>query len=351
MKPSPILEFSLGSYHTTISFSEDMPHFTSKESVLVVQDDTTAALFPLPASQRVVIPAGEEGKNWTSVELILRRALEQGLDRRSFFVGIGGGVVCDVTAFAASIYMRGTRLHLVPTTLLAMVDAAFGGKTAINFQGLKNMIGTFYPAERIWIHPMVLKTLPERELRSGMAEVIKSSMLKDEELFHLLETIAEQGGSFKDLSLDLYKILIQRSLEVKAFYVTRDLREQELRTHLNLGHTFGHGLESATQFKKYTHGEAVAWGLYRAMDAGLSIGLTDPQYAKRVRALLSRFGYAEQVAEVKPDEIFQAMQQDKKKRGTLRFLIQRTLGDTLLTTLDPVLVQQVIERGCAGFSS
>jgi len=226
-----------------------------------------------------------------------------------------------------------------------MVDAAFGGKTAINFQGWKNMVGTFYPAERIWIHPKVLRTLPERELRSGMAEVIKSAMLKDEELFRLLEGIAEQGGSLQDLSLGMYETLIRRSLLVKAFYVTKDLREQELRTHLNLGHTFGHGLESATHFARYTHGEAVAWGLYRAMDAGLSLGLTDSSYVNQVRALLAKFGYAERVPGVKTEEILKAMQQDKKKRGELRFLLQRTLGDTLLTTLDLSFVRRVIERG------
>lgn len=339
------LEFSLGAYHTVVSFSEEFPSIPLTDSVLIVEDANSAELFPYPETHRVIIPSGEEGKSWTSIERILSRALERGLDRRSLFIGIGGGVVCDVTAFAASIYMRGARLHLVPTTLLAMVDAAFGGKTGINFQGWKNMVGTFYPAERIWIHPKVLGTLPERELRSGMAEVIKSAMLKDEELFSLLETVGKSGGSLKDLSLGLYEKMIRHSLLVKAHYVTQDLREQELRTHLNLGHTFAHGLESATHFKQFTHGEAVAWGLYRAMDAGLSLGLTDPAYAKRVRTLLSRFAYAEHVSGVKPEAIFQAMQQDKKKRGVLRFVIQRNLGDTLLSTLDPAIVKQVIERG------
>ncbi|MCX7786446.1 MAG: 3-dehydroquinate synthase [Spirochaetes bacterium] len=344
MKDSSTFEFSIGAFRTTVTFSEDFPSIPD-DPVLVVQDEHTAVLFPYPETQRVIIPSGEEGKNWHSIEKILGRALARGLERRSLFVGIGGGVVCDVTAFAASLYMRGARLHLVPTTLLAMVDASFGGKTAINFQGWKNMVGTFYPAEQIWIHPKVLKTLPERELRSGMAEVIKSAMLMDAELFQLLEGIAEQGGSLKNLSLGTYETLIRRSLLVKAFYVTKDLREQELRAHLNLGHTFGHGLESATHFQRYTHGEAVAWGLYRAMDAGLSLRVTEPAYGKRVQALLTKFGYAERVSGVRTEEILNAMQQDKKKRGTLRFLLQRTLGDTVLTTLDPDLVKQVIERG------
>lgn len=342
------LEFSLGSYRTIVSFSKDFPTIPQGSSVLVVEDDHTAGLFPQPESRRVVVPAGEEGKSWNTIERILDQALNRGLDRGSLFIGIGGGVVCDVTAFAASIYMRGLRLHLIPTTLLAMVDASFGGKTAINFRGWKNMVGTFYPAERIWIYPEALRTLPERELRSGMAEVVKAAMLQDEELFRLLETIGEQREPLHELSLNMYEQLIRRSLQVKAFYVTQDLREQELRTHLNLGHTFAHGLEAATHFKVFTHGEAVAWGLYRALDAGVLMGLTDPSYAERVRTLLTRFGYEEQISGVDPEEIFHAMKKDKKKQGTLRFVLQRNLADTLLTPLDPSLVKEVIARGVAG---
>lgn len=345
------LEFPLGSFRTVVSFLNYLPPLSQESSVLVVEDDHTAVLFPQPESQRVIIPSGEKGKSWDTIELIVDQALLRGLDRGSLFVGIGGGVVCDVTAFAASIYMRGARLHLIPTTLLAMVDASFGGKTAINFRGWKNMVGTFYPAERIWIQPEVLRTLPERELRSGMAEVIKAAMLKDEELFCLLETIAGQPESFKGLSRNIMEQLIRRSLLVKAFYVTQDLREQELRTHLNLGHTFAHGLEAATHFEAYTHGEAVAWGLYRAMDAGVSMGMTDPAYAERVRTLLAMFGYKEQVSGVDPGAIFQAMEKDKKKQRTLRFIIQRGLGDTLLTSLDTILVKEVIARGVRGTST
>lgn len=342
------LEFSLGSFRTIVSFSKDFPAIPQERSFLVVEDEHTAGLFPQPESRRVIVPAGEEGKSWNTIERILDHALNRGLDRGSLFVGIGGGVVCDVTAFAASIYMRGAKLHLIPTTLLAMVDASFGGKTAINFRGWKNMVGTFYPAERIWIYPNALRTLPERELRSGMAEVIKAAMLQDGELFRLLETIGEQREPLHGLSLNMYEQLIRRSLQVKAFYVTRDLREQELRTHLNLGHTFAHGLEAATHFKAYTHGEAVAWGLYRAMDVGVLMGLTDHSYAERVRTLLTRFGYEEQVSGVDPEGIFQAMQKDKKKQRTLRFVLQRALGDTLLTPLDLSLVKEVIARGVAG---
>ncbi len=346
MEEETSLEFHLGGYRTSIVFSSMFPQDSEEQNLLIVQDENTAQQFPQPKERTVVIPSGEGGKSGASVEQILDRAFQAGLDRSSLFQGIGGGVVCDVTAFAASLFMRGSRLRLVPTTLLAMVDAAFGGKTAINFHGWKNMVGTFYPAEQIWINPRTLESLPKREFFSGMAEVIKSAMLRDPELFSLLEHIATTNISSGSLEQDTLTEVIRRSLGVKAWYVTQDLTEQQVRVHLNLGHTFAHGLESATRFEQFTHGEAVAWGLYRAIDAGLCLGITGKPYAERVRNLLKKLGYKDILSGIDPEAVLLAMQQDKKKKGrTLRFILQKDLCNTVVIPLEEKIVREILLRG------
>ncbi|MFQ3621209.1 MAG: 3-dehydroquinate synthase family protein [Spirochaetales bacterium] len=337
------MEFSLGQYCTKVRFSSGLPSMQIEGSWLCVEDTHTATLFPQEIKRTLVLPAGEQAKQWEQVEQILSCALDLGLDRSSIFVGIGGGVVCDVTAFAASLYMRGTRLLLVPTTLLAMVDAAFGGKTGINFKQYKNMVGTFYPAEEIWIYPEVLKTLPERELRSGMAEVVKAGMLKDPELFSLLEGLGEHW--IHQISTDMFLSIISKALKVKGWFVSNDLREQADRAFLNLGHTFAHSLERATHYKRFTHGEAVAWGLFRALDTGEHLGVTNPTYAERVRKLLRRLGFSEKVEGVGVEVLLAGMEKDKKKRGELRFVLQKNLGETFLTSLDKKLLKEIIQIG------
>ncbi|MFW6329242.1 MAG: 3-dehydroquinate synthase [Alkalispirochaetaceae bacterium] len=318
--------------------------------VLLVSDRNTesvaaevaAARIP-PASEftvagSVTLPPGEDQKSIENVELLLDTALDLGLSRNALFAVFGGGVLCDFAAFAASIYLRGVHLQLFPTTLLAMVDAAVGGKTGTNFRGYKNMVGTFYPADEVRIYPRFVATLSEGEYRSGLAEVIKAALLGEEDLLTLLE---QESEAVIRREPSILEEIISRSLRVKVDVVEEDLRESGRRAILNLGHTFGHALESVAEFKGYTHGEAVAWGIGRAMILGELLGVTDPSYRRRVFALLEDYGYNLAPLPYDPKALIEAMGQDKKRLGSqIRFILQRDLGETELLPADPALVEK-----------
>ena len=178
----------------------------------------------------------EKSKSWKNIAVIEERAIETGLSRDSSIVGVGGGMVCDMAAFAASLYMRGCRLVLVPTTLLAMVDAALGGKTGVNYSGYKNMLGTFYPAGEIHVAPEALHSLSEREYRSGLAEVIKTALLGEE---RILQMLRNNRDSVESRDLDTMGDVIRRCVNVKGRIVEADPTEQGMRAYLNFGHPFG----------------------------------------------------------------------------------------------------------------
>lgn len=310
-------------------------------SALWVMDVNTAPLSPVgPDAPQVVLPAGEVGKSWPAVEQILRKAVHEELDRDSIIVGLGGGVVCDMVAFAASIYLRGVDVVLIPTTLLGMVDAAVGGKTGINFAGYKNIVGTFHAAGEVRIVPEMLSTLPEREYRSGLGEVIKSAVLADESFLSLLETRRDAVVSRDDRVL---LEIIRRSVDLKVHVVTQDYTETGSRAFLNLGHTFAHALESTAGFGEWTHGEAVAWGIARALELGKVTGITDPAHAERVQALLSAYGYRTEAGVADADGLITAMRQDKKRRGDrVRFVLSRGVGDTVVEAVDEAMVRAVL---------
>ena len=301
-----------------------------------------------PGAPLVVLPAGEEGKTLSAVSIILDAALKAGLARDSLFVGFGGGVVTDMTAFAASVYMRGAQLELVPTTLLAMADAAIGGKTGVDFGAYKNSVGTFYPAQKIHIAAAALDTLSDREFGSGLAEVFKTALLYDEELYSLFierkKEIAARDGEFVAEA-------VRRCARAKAAVVERDVYEKGERAFLNLGHTFGHALEAVAGFGKVSHGEAVAWGIGRALALGERLGITNSEYKKEVSALLGEFGWcAEPVhpalarEEKAAERLFAAMQGDKKRKGgALRFILQKSLNSNLITTADSADVLAVLQ--------
>lgn len=288
----------------------------------------------------LVLPGGEKAKTMASVELILKTAFALGFARDSRFIALGGGALTDVSAFASSLFMRGNRLTLVPSTVLAMVDAAFGGKTGINYVNLKNMVGTFYPAPEVRVCPSFISTLSDREYKSGLAEVIKSAMLGDGELFELLEAKSDEV-----LRRDpqLCAEIIWRGLMVKGRVVSADLREQGIRAHLNLGHTFGHPLEALGGFGGWSHGEAVAWGIGRALELGVTMGVTEADYALRAEKLLRTYGFRLDSSGFDATDLLNAMQGDKKKQaGVLRFILQRKICDTFITEADANLVAGVL---------
>lgn len=292
----------------------------------------------LEVKRRENLPPGEEEKNLENLQRLLSGALEAGLSRGALFVVVGGGVLCDLGSFAASVYLRGVKLQLFPTTLLAMVDAAVGGKTGCNFRGYKNMVGTFYPAEEVRVYPGLLSTLPEAEYRSGLAEVIKAALLGDEELLRILE-----GRREEVLRRDprLLEEIIARAVGVKVEVVRQDFREGGKRAILNLGHTYGHALESVSGFGSYTHGEAVAWGIGRALALGRILGITDDTYRRRVEALLLAYGYALEPVSEAPEQLIEAMGQDKKRSGgELRFVVQRNICSTEVVPVARDLVEE-----------
>jgi 3-dehydroquinate synthase len=326
MKEIDAVTFSEGSSRIFLASKDDV---LPPEAKLSVFDGNTALLFPDRNPEcSVALPPGEAAKNWASVERILNRALTLSMGRDELMVGIGGGVLTDVTAFAASLYMRGCRLILVPTTLLSMVDAATGGKTGIDFGGVKNLVGTFYPADEVRICPALLESLPEREYLSGMAEIIKHAMLAPGEgsdsLWNMVENEREAILARDE---DVLLRLIPAAVKVKVDIVSEDLRETGRRAFLNLGHTFGHALETATNFSRWSHGEAVAWGILCALDLGERLGLTDKAWAGQCRRLIADYGFDLITPQVSPGEIKSAMTDDKKKRnGRLRFIMMEGPG-------------------------
>ncbi len=266
----------------------------------------------------------ETRKNLQSVETISRSLVKAGADRRAVVVAVGGGVVGDVAGFTAASYLRGVALVQVPTTLLAQTDSAVGGKTGVNLPEGKNLVGAFYPANLVVVDTAVLKTLPGREFRGGLAEVIKYGIIADAKLFAFLEKNFE-----KLLARDAKALehVIARSVEIKAEVVGKDERESGLREILNFGHTFGHALESATRYKKYQHGEAVAWGMMAAALYGHEIRITPAADASRIIALVRRMGKLPAWPKFPAKRLIELMGSDKKTRsGKLRFVLTPGIG-------------------------
>jgi 3-dehydroquinate synthase len=352
------LSFRFGDYASDVHFTSSIePSLFSADSGVVLVFDRNTARIPAeagtpssdgtPSAAQVILPPGERSKSWSGARRILCRALVAGLGRDGLIVGIGGGMICDLAAFAASLFMRGCRLFLVPTSLLAMVDAAIGGKTAINYGGYKNMAGTFYPARRIFIAASVLKSLPQREFRSGLGEVIKTALLGDTALLDMLSSRKERILAGDP---DLMEETVRRCIVVKARIVEEDLRETGERAFLNLGHTFAHALEAVTGYKLWSHGQAVAWGLVQAAALSEQLGLADSSYTTAVRDLIRMYGF-DLRTRWKPESVVKAMLVDKKKRqGKLRLVLQRGIGDTVVREVDPRLVAETLGRSSRNFS-
>jgi 3-dehydroquinate synthase len=283
----------------------------------------------------------ESAKNLRTVERLSRSLIRAGIDRHSLLIAVGGGVVGDVAGFAASTCQRGVALVQIPTTLISQVDSAVGGKTGVNLPEGKNLVGTFYPARLVLVDSAMLKPLPERQYRGGLAEVIKYGVIADAKLFAYLEKNFD-AVLRRDPAALAYIIL--RSLEIKAHVVSRDERESGLREILNFGHTFGHALETITNYRVYQHGEAVAWGMMAAALVGHEIGLTPADEVSRIVSLVRRMSPLPPWPNVPPKKLIAAMHSDKKTRaGKLRFVLAPKIGkaqshdDVPLETLERVL--------------
>jgi len=283
----------------------------------------------------------ESAKNLFTLEKLQRSLVRAGIDRHALIIAVGGGVVGDVAGFAASTIQRGVALVQIPTTLISQVDSAVGGKTGVNLPEGKNLVGTFYPASLVLVDSALLKPLPEHQFRGGLAEVIKYGVIADAKLFAYLEKNFD-AVLRRDPAALAY--IIPRSLEIKAHVVSRDERESGLREILNFGHTFGHALETLTNYRVYQHGEAVAWGMMAAALLGHEIHLTPADEVSRVVSLVRRLSPLPPWPNVPPQKIIAVMYSDKKTRGgQLRFVLAPRIGkaethdDVPLDTLERVL--------------
>ncbi len=266
----------------------------------------------------------ESAKNLFTLEKLSRSLVRAGIDRHALIIAVGGGVVGDVAGFAASTCQRGVALVQIPTTLISQVDSAVGGKTGVNLPEGKNLVGTFYPARLVLVDSAMLKPLPERQYRGGLAEVIKYGVIADAKLFAYLEKNFD-AVLRRDPAALAY--IIPRSLEIKAQVVSRDERESGLREILNFGHTFGHALETVTNYRVYQHGEAVAWGMMAAALLGHEIDLTPADEVSRIVSLIRRLAPLPPWPNVPPKKLIDAMRSDKKTRaGKLRFVLSPKIG-------------------------
>ncbi|HKM65716.1 MAG TPA: 3-dehydroquinate synthase [Candidatus Acidoferrum sp.] len=266
----------------------------------------------------------EAAKNLKTVESVTRSLVRAGADRRALLVAVGGGVVGDVSGFVAASYLRGVSLVQVPTTLVAQVDSAVGGKTGVNLPEGKNLVGAFYPPRLVLADPKALATLPDREFRGGLAEVIKYGVISDAKLFAFLEN---QMGAILRRDAGALEHVIRRSIEIKARVVSQDEKEAGLREILNFGHTFGHALESVTRYRRFQHGEAVAWGMMCAALLGHEVAGTPADVVSRIVALVQQIGPLPKWPDVTAKEILNAMHSDKKARGgKLHFVLATKLG-------------------------
>ncbi len=301
-----------------------------------------------PRHRRVLtleLPDGESYKDWATLNLIFDRLLGEACDRKTVLYALGGGVVGDMTGFAAASYMRGVPFVQVPTTLLAQVDSSVGGKTAINHPAGKNMIGAFYQPLRVVCDLSTLATLPAREMSAGLAEVIKYGPIADGAFLDWLEAHMEglRGGD-----TGLLAHAVRRSCEIKAWVVGQDERESGLRAILNFGHTFGHAIEAGMGYGAWLHGEAVGCGMVMASDLSARLGLMPQSFVERMRRLVERAGLPVVGPDLGADRYLELMAVDKKAEGgEVRFVVIEAMGRAAMRAVPEALVRETL-AACVG---
>ena len=297
----------------------------------------------------LALPDGEAHKDWQTLQRIFDALLENGCDRKTVLFALGGGVVGDMTGFAAASFMRGVPFVQIPTTLLAQVDSSVGGKTAINHPLGKNMVGAFYQPKLVVCDLDLLKTLPARELSAGLAEIIKYGPIADMEFFNWIEANLPALLASEPAALSH---AIQRSCEIKAHVVGQDEREQGLRAILNFGHTFGHAIESGLGYGQWLHGEAVGCGMVMAAHLSQRLGLVDAAFVSRLTQLIQRAGLPVKGPVLNETDnagrYLQLMRGDKKSEaGDIRFVLIDGPGSARLCAAPDGLVREVIDACCA----
>ena len=323
--------------------------------VLIVSNLDVEALYGATAlaslqaagfeSQLLVVEAGEQQKTPATIGLIHEAAFERKLERRSLLIALGGGVVGDMTGFAAATWLRGIAVVQVPTTLLAMVDAAIGGKTGVNHPGGKNLIGAFHQPRLVLIDPLTLLSLPVREFRAGMAEVIKYGVIGDPELVAALEGAGDLSG-LEYLPAGLLQTILRRSAAAKAQVVAADEHEAGLRAILNYGHTLGHVVETLCGYGTYLHGEAVALGMLAAGEIAVALGLWTAADQERQRRLVAAAGLPLRWPDLELEAVLACLQGDKKVRsGRVRFVLPTGIGSVeIRDDISAAVIGAALER-------
>jgi 3-dehydroquinate synthase len=296
--------------------------------------------------QVLYFPGGEPRKKMAEVEALAEQMIAGGGDRSSVVVAFGGGIVTDVSGFLAAVFMRGIPVIQIPTTLLAQVDAAVGGKTGVNLVSGKNLVGSFHQPLVVLIDPDVLKTLPEREYRAGLYEIIKCGVIRDAELFRVLAEGADRVFAQEPATVDR---IIADAVRIKAEIVTADEREGDLRRILNFGHTVGHALEADTQYQRFLHGEAVAFGMHAATALAERVVELAPPDAASIHAVIRKYGPIPALTGITASSLFARLAADKKTvQGKVHFVLPVKIGDVkIVTGVDDRAVMEAIEVALA----
>lgn len=332
------------SYQVVIDSLQTL-HFDTK--VAIVTNPTVSALHldyltsKIDAKELhvITVPDGEEYKNWQSIETILDGMFEARFNRKSLLIAFGGGVIGDMTGFAASIYQRGIDFIQIPTTLLAQVDASVGGKTGFNNKYGKNLVGAFHQPQAVYADPYFLGTLPKREFAAGVAEVIKMAVCFDADFFAWLEQADLNDAAQLSEA-------VAKSVQTKAWVVAQDEKERGLRAALNYGHTFGHVIENETNYTGYLHGEAVAIGMVMANDTAVELGWMNEEEAGRVKHLLEKYDLPVTYEIKDVEQFYETFYLDKKSAdAAITFIIPKSLGGVEITdSIAASTIKSVLER-------
>lgn len=316
----------------------------------IISDDTVAPIYGERVktslkkagfdAEVITFPAGETNKHLETVSHLYDEMVKLRPERDGGVIALGGGVAGDIAGFVAATYLRGLRFIQVPTTLLAQVDASVGGKVGVDHAGGKNLIGAFHQPHAVLIDPLSLKTLDQRQIRAGLAEVIKHGVIADSTLFGRIETVLD---ALLEVDVDVYGEIIPWNCRIKAKVVEQDERESGIRAILNFGHTIGHAIEALTGYETYLHGEAVAIGMIAESLLGEKLGVTPPDATQAMQRLIKRAGFPIDKPKITANALIESMFRDKKvKAGKLRFIFPESIGTVRIETVDDLnLIKQV----------
>lgn len=320
------------------NLGEKIFDYTNANKILIVISEKVNKLYgkklKIKNSIKFILKDGENQKNFKNYQRILNFALKNKLERKDAVVAIGGGVVGDIAGFVAATYLRGIDFIQIPTTLLACVDSSVGGKVAINTDYGKNLVGAFYQPKAVFCNLNFLKTLDERQFKSGLAEVVKCAFIDNKNT--IFDFLAEKADKILLKNDEFLSEIVKMALDLKAYVVMADEKEQGLRKILNFGHTYGHALEKITNYKKYTHGEAIAIGMVFAINLAFKKGLIEEEYKNQSLELIYKYGLIKTMPKYSCKKLINLMQSDKKvENGKINFILPTQKSEVKCFSITP----------------